>query len=890
MSTHGPPEKQGLYDPQFEHDACGVGFVCQMKGKRSHDIVEQALTILVNLDHRGAVRLRDEHRRRRGHPAAGAAQFLKKVAAAQGSTLPEPGQYRRRHGFHVAGSDGARAESARDVRADRRRGRPAGPRLARHPDGQLDRSARRRRRASRSCGRSSSSAARTARTTRPSSASSTSSASARTTEIRARGSGRLLVLPEPLVPDHDLQGHAHAGAGRSSISPTCSDPDMDTALALVHSRFSTNTFPSWERSHPYRYIAHNGEINTLRGNINWMHARAGAARERTLRRRHQEDPADRQHERLGLGDVRQRASNCSSWAGRSLPHAMMMMIPEPWSGHESMSDEKKAFYEYHSCLMEPWDGPASVAFTDGTMIGATLDRNGLRPSRYYVTKDDLVIMASEAGVLPVAPERVAIKGRLQPGRMFLVDMEEGRIVADEEIKDKIAAREALPPVARRAHGRAGEGQGRAGNARAGSRDRAPAPAGVWLHVRRSAHAHAADGAATASKPSARWAPIRRSRCSRTSRSCSTITSSSSSRRSPIRRSTASARRSSPRPRRRSAPSATCSSRAGELPPDRAEVADPHQRGTREAQARRARASSSRSRSRSSSSRRKAPQGLEKAMDEICAQADRSIAAGMNIIILSDRGVNKDNAADPRAARRRRAAPSSDPRRHAHARRPRARIRRTARSASLLDAHRLRLRRDQSVSRLRDARRHDPPGPARGRRSQDRVQELRQGRDQGRRQGRVEDRHLDDPELSRRADLRSVGLNQAVVDKYFTWTATRIEGADIDVHREGSADAASATPSPTARSTATRSMSAANTNGARKARRTSSTRRSIHTLQKAVRTGNYEIFKEYSALVNEQSKKHLHAARPARFQEARRRCRSRKSSRSRRSSSASRPAR
>ncbi len=221
--------------------------------------------------------------------------------------------------------------------------------------------------------------------------------------------------------------------------PDLRDESMVTALALIHSRFSTNTFPSWDRSHPYRYIAHNGEINTLRGNINWMHA--GQANFRST---------------LFGGDIKKilpvintdgsdsaMFDNCVEMlvmTGRELPHAMMMMIPEPWENHESMSPEKRAFYEFHSCLMEPWDGPASIAFTDGKVIGACLDRNGLRPSRYYVTKDDLVIMASEAGVLPVEPDRVAYKGRLQPGRMFLVDLEQGRIVADEELKNRYAAR------------------------------------------------------------------------------------------------------------------------------------------------------------------------------------------------------------------------------------------------------------------------------------------------------------------------------------------------------------------------------------------------------------------------------------------------------------------
>src|SRR6476660_2027642 len=220
--------------------------------------------------------------------------------------------------------------------------------------------------------------------------------------------------------------------------PDLQNSAMKSALALVHSRFSTNTFPSWDRAHPYRYMAHNGEINTLRGNINWMHARQAMFQSEVF--------GNDIKKSLPVintdGSDSAMFDNCLEllcMTGRELPHAMMMMIPAPWENHESMSPEKRAFYEYHSCLMEPWDGPASIAFTDGVRIGASLDRNGLRPSRYYVTKDDMVIMASEAGVLDIAPERVALKGRLQPGRMFLVDTEEGRIVADEELKNKYAS-------------------------------------------------------------------------------------------------------------------------------------------------------------------------------------------------------------------------------------------------------------------------------------------------------------------------------------------------------------------------------------------------------------------------------------------------------------------
>ncbi|HEV3053088.1 MAG TPA: glutamate synthase central domain-containing protein, partial [Solirubrobacteraceae bacterium] len=226
--------------------------------------------------------------------------------------------------------------------------------------------------------------------------------------------------------------------------PDLIDPDVESALALVHQRFSTNTFPSWPLAHPYRYVAHNGEINTLRGNINWMRAREGLLGSDLL--------GDDLQKILPI--IREGGSDTATFdnvleflvmTGRSLAHAILMMIPEPWAGHESMRPALKAFYEYHSSLMEPWDGPASIAFTDGRVIGAVLDRNGLRPSRYYVTKDDLVIMASEVGVLDIPAENILIKERLHPGRIFLVDTVQGRIVSDEEIKRDL---EAAQPYAR----------------------------------------------------------------------------------------------------------------------------------------------------------------------------------------------------------------------------------------------------------------------------------------------------------------------------------------------------------------------------------------------------------------------------------------------------------
>ena len=275
--------------------------------------------------------------------------------------------------------------------------------------------------------------------------------------------------------------------------PDLGDPALDSALALVHQRFSTNTFPSWPLAHPYRFIAHNGEINTLRGNINWMKAREALL---------QSDLLGEDLKKIAP-IVREGGSDSAIFdnvlellvmAGRPLPHAILMMIPEPWQNNDAMDPSLRAFYEYHASLMEPWDGPASLAFTDGTVIGAVLDRNGLRPSRYYVTKDDLVVMASEVGVLDIPPADVVIKERLHPGRIFLVDTAQGRIISDEEMKHQLAReqpyaawlQEHLIPTRRC---RAG-----AVPARARSRHRPPAAAGVRLHAGRHRADSAADGA------------------------------------------------------------------------------------------------------------------------------------------------------------------------------------------------------------------------------------------------------------------------------------------------------------------------------------------------------------------------------------------------------------
>jgi glutamate synthase (ferredoxin) len=435
MNSNALPTKQGLYDPQFEHDACGVGFIVHMKGQTSHNIVEQGLTILVNLEHRGACGAETNTGDGAGILMQIPHKFLKKVTAASNIALPEPGQYgvgmifaspdpdirqQSRQIFErIVAEAGQQVLGWRNVPTNNstlgNTAKASEPFMEqvfirRSPD-QMDEAAFERKlyvirklayRAIRASGLD--------QRWYPSSLSC-----------------RTIVYKGMLMPLQVGQYY-----------PELHDPDLESALALVHSRFSTNTFPSWERSHPYRYIAHNGEINTLRGNINWMHARQSLFESELFG-----DDLKKAQPVINVdgsdSTIFDNALELLVLAGRSLPHAIMMMIPEPWTAHESMSDEKKAFYKYHSCLMEPWDGPASIAFTDGTMMGAVLDRNGLRPSRYYVTKDDLVIMASEAGVLPIEPERVAFKGRLQPGRMFLVDMQEGRIIADEEIKSQIAS-------------------------------------------------------------------------------------------------------------------------------------------------------------------------------------------------------------------------------------------------------------------------------------------------------------------------------------------------------------------------------------------------------------------------------------------------------------------
>ena len=431
------PQAQGLYDPAHEHDACGVGFIADMKGRKSHAIIRDALRILENLEHRGAVG---------ADPLAGDGagilvqiphDFLKEECRGLGFTLPPVGRYAVGHIF-LPRDDRLRALCER-----------IWARIIKEQGLELL--------GWRSVPVDNSSMSEMVIATEP---------LHRQVFIACPSSildqddfERRLYLARKIVSNSIQEAYKGRDIGHYTVSLSSrtlvykgmflsyqvkayykdlSDPRFVSAMALVHQRFSTNTFPSWKLAHPYRFVAHNGEINTLRGNVNWMAAREASVSSPLyggdieklwpISYEGQSDTAcfDNALEFLVMG-------------GYSLAHAAMMLIPEAWAGNPQMDRKRRAFYEYHACLMEPWDGPAAMAFSDGRQIGATLDRNGLRPARYFLTKDDLVVMSSEAGVLPVPEERIVRKWRLQPGKMLLIDLEKGRIISDDELKGEISS-------------------------------------------------------------------------------------------------------------------------------------------------------------------------------------------------------------------------------------------------------------------------------------------------------------------------------------------------------------------------------------------------------------------------------------------------------------------
>ena len=430
------PRAQGLYDPANERDACGVGFVADMKNRKSHGILEKGLQILVNLDHRGATgadaTLGDGCGVLTQIPHA----FFARECEKLGMNLPGPGHYAIGQ-FFMPRSSEARAQVERIVEEVVA---AEGQRLIGWRDVPIDNTGLGER----------------VKAVEP----------VHRQLFIARGAHvvdeddfeRKLFIVRKVVSNRVYELGDDGTAEYYPVSLSCRtivykgmvlvrqlgpyykdllDPRFETALALVHQRFATNTFPSWRLAHPYRMVAHNGEINTLRGNVNWMAARQASVDSELfgndisklwpISYEGQSDTAcfDNALEFLVQG-------------GYSLTHAMMMLIPEAWSGNPLMDEERRSFYEYHASMMEPWDGPAAMAFTDGRQIGATLDRNGLRPARYFVTDDDLVVLASEIGVLPVPEETIVAKWRLQPGKMLLVDLDEHRIVSDAEIKQSLS--------------------------------------------------------------------------------------------------------------------------------------------------------------------------------------------------------------------------------------------------------------------------------------------------------------------------------------------------------------------------------------------------------------------------------------------------------------------
>jgi glutamate synthase (NADPH/NADH) large chain len=435
-----PEKKQtGMYDPAFEHDACGMGFVADVKGRKSRSIIDKGLDILKNLEHRGAVGADPNTGDGAGILIQMPDEFLRKVTAENKIKLPEEGRYGVGVMFlpqnpilrksveniieKIVIDEEQKFLGWRDVPVD---------------------------------------------TTAPGKSAQATQPFIRQCFIGANKKiasqdefERKLYLIRRII-DQRIRNEIKLDRSRYYVPSFSSkvliykgmllapqilafykdlnDPDMKSGMAMIHMRFSTNTFPTWDLAHPFRMIAHNGEINTLRGNRNWM-----AARQHVM-----ETPHYGKDLRRMLPIIMEGQSDSATFdsvlellvmSGRSLPHAMMMMIPEAWSKNDLMDPDRRAFYEYHATMMEPWDGPAAVVFTDGNIIGATLDRNGLRPSRYVITKDDLVVLTSEAGTFSVDAENVAVKGKLQPGKMFILDLKQGRIISDEEIKKDIVTRQ-----------------------------------------------------------------------------------------------------------------------------------------------------------------------------------------------------------------------------------------------------------------------------------------------------------------------------------------------------------------------------------------------------------------------------------------------------------------
>ena len=854
---HAPgPRAQGLYDPRHEHDSCGIGFVVDAHGRKSHGIVEQAVQVLLNLEHRGACGCEKNTGDGAGILLQMPHGFLADACGEAGVALPGPGRYgaalvflptdpaaRRRCEEIVertAAEEGVGFLGWRTVPTDNaslgataRAGEPAmrqaffGRPEALEEDLAYERKLYVLRRRIENAVRAS--------------------------DVPGRGlfyvpslSHRTLVYKGMLIAPQ-----------LPAYFPDIVDPRVESCLAMVHSRFSTNTFPNWARAHPYRFVCHNGEINTLRGNVNWMHARESLFESKLF--------GDDLAKILPVVDA--EGSDSAMFdnvlellvlAGRSLPHAVMMMIPEPWAGHESMNEKKRAFYEYHSCLMEPWDGPAAIAFTDGVRIGATLDRNGLRPSRYYVTKDGLVVMASEVGVLDIPADRVLQKGRLQPGRMFLVDTEEGRVVADEEIKLRTAnerpyaawLRDNLVtlqdvPEAPGVHGVDHETVRQRQLAFGYTREdleQLLAPMAREGVEPVGAMGNDTPLAVLSDKPQLLYSYFKQLFAQVTNPPVDAI-----------REEIVMAVDTTIGPERNLLEPTPLSAHQIKLPtPILTNEELEKLRSPRHARrAAPARGRSGRGRSRSSSRPAEGGGGIERALAEACRRASEAIREGVNVVVLSDRGTQRGARADPGAPRARRRPPPPDPRGHAHAGRARAGERRAARGPPLRAA-RSATGRAPSTPTSPSRRSHDLgrqgllPGVDEEHAVKNYIKTLSKGVVKV-----ISKMGISTIQSYCGAQIfEAIGLDRALVDRYFTGTPSRIGGIGLDVVGEEAARRHALAYGA--------GQSADLDGGGQYKWRHDGERHlfnpeTIHRLQYACRTGDYGRFKEYSRLVDEQSR-------------------------------------
>jgi glutamate synthase (ferredoxin) len=850
MNSNALPLKQGLYDPQFEHDACGVGFIVHKSGKKSHVIVEQGLTILENLEHRGACGCETNTGDGAGILMQIPHKFLVKAAAAVGIALPEVGQYgvgmiyaspdpqTRKHGREIfeklVAAEGLKVLGWRDVPTDNsslgataQSSEPFMQQvfIARSTDIADDLAFDRKLFVLRKLAHTAIRASKIDAYWYP------SSFSCRTIVYK----GMLMTAQVGQYYAHDLR-----------------DPDMESALALVHSRFSTNTFPSWERSHPYRYIAHNGEINTLRGNTNWMIARQSMFESDLFG-----DDISKIKPVINIegsdSTIFDNALELLVLAGRSLPHAVMMMIPEPWTAHESMSDEKKAFYEYHSCLMEPWDGPASIAFTDGTMIGAVLDRNGLRPSRYYVTKDDLVIFASEAGVLNIAPEMIESKGRLQPGRMFLVNMEEGRIVADEEIKHQVATEHPY---------REWINQHMVDIANLKDAETSEAEA-IPLTQRQMAFGYSFEDLRLLLTPMARDG-VEAIGAMGTDTPLAILSNRSKLLYDYFQQLFAQVTNppiDSIREEIITSAETTIGAERNLLKPEPEschliELKTPILSDAELAKLKHINEGGFKSVTLSTLFDPKSGvSGLESAIAEICAKADQAISDGVNILILSDRGVDAANAPIPALLA------VSGLHHHLIRTGTRTRVGLVLESGEPREVHHFALLIGYGCGAINPYLAFETIKDMIDQRLLVNVEFKTAVKNYIKSATKGVTKVASKIGISTIQSYRgaqifeAVGLNHDVIKKYFTWTASRIEGADLEViAKEAIARHTHAFPDRPA------SGNTLDVGGDYQWRKDGEAHlfspEAIHALQKAVRDGNYEMFKKYSALVNEQNQQHF----------------------------------